>query len=203
MGMAGIPMRSQPENRSAMRAAPSSIEYSECTCRWTNEPSPGCVLPGIPAPTSISNRAARALPDTSGEAQQAPTLVARSPHTSLRRASDSAGGTGSIGARSRGRPESLVPAPRQHLLDSPDVADRRAHANDVAEPLRQLAPSEAVGVVHINLLAGEGERFIICGDCSDLVLSVPCRHLRQEGDGHLARVAVRIRVLSQDLLQLR
>ena len=32
-----------------IRAAPSSIEYSECTCRWTNEsllqPSPPCVHP--------------------------------------------------------------------------------------------------------------------------------------------------------------
>src|SRR5215218_8347119 len=159
MAMAGIPMRSQPENRSETRAAPSSIEYSECTCRWTNEPSPGCVLPGIPAPTSKSNHAARVLPDVSGEAQQAPTLVARFPHTSLRRASDIRAGLASIGAELPRRNyravdrTPLAPAQRQHLLDSPDVADRRAHANDVAELPGQFAPANALRVVDVDLLA--------------------------------------------------
>ena len=73
-----------------MRAAPSSIEYSECTCKWTNEPSPGWMLPGISAPpktfmaktirASKSNQAVLLAPASagSGEAQQAPTLVAPS-----------------------------------------------------------------------------------------------------------------------------
>ena len=33
IAMAGMPISAQPLNRSPTRAAPSSIEYSECTCR--------------------------------------------------------------------------------------------------------------------------------------------------------------------------
>ena len=33
--MAGMPCSSHPAKRSLMRAAPSSMEYSECTCRCT------------------------------------------------------------------------------------------------------------------------------------------------------------------------
>src|SRR5215212_1833936 len=36
---AGMPCRAASANRSSIRAAPSSMEYSVCTCRWANEPS--------------------------------------------------------------------------------------------------------------------------------------------------------------------
>src|SRR5215211_5283403 len=116
--MAGMPICSQPENRSAIRAAPSSIEYSEWTCRWTNEPPPGWMLPGIPhQPPNSKTLAARAPAGREGEAQQATTLVARSSHTSLRRASDS------TVAADLERFWSAA-AQRQDFLNSPDVADR-------------------------------------------------------------------------------
>ncbi|GAA1431225.1 hypothetical protein GCM10009616_17830 [Microlunatus lacustris] len=35
-----MPISAAPAKRSETRAAPSSIEYSECTCRWTNESLP-------------------------------------------------------------------------------------------------------------------------------------------------------------------
>src|SRR5579859_3742639 len=35
--MAGMPACWHWENSSCSRAAPSSIEYSVCTCRWTND----------------------------------------------------------------------------------------------------------------------------------------------------------------------
>src|SRR4051794_5171419 len=37
MAIAGMPISAQPLNRSPTLAAPSSIEYSEWTCRWTKE----------------------------------------------------------------------------------------------------------------------------------------------------------------------
>src|ERR1035441_10394802 len=44
--MAGISLLAHSANRSFSRAAPSSIEYSVCTCRCTNEPSwPLAALP--------------------------------------------------------------------------------------------------------------------------------------------------------------
>src|ERR1043166_9013564 len=51
MASAGISSRAVSLNRSARRAAPSSIEYSVCTCRCTNEPP-------MPAPPSPSARPA-------------------------------------------------------------------------------------------------------------------------------------------------
>src|ERR1022692_2388615 len=40
MAIAGMPVRWHSANRSFSRAAPSSIEYSVCTCRCTTESSP-------------------------------------------------------------------------------------------------------------------------------------------------------------------
>ena len=37
---AGMPIREASANRSSIRAAPSSIEYSVCTCRCTKESLP-------------------------------------------------------------------------------------------------------------------------------------------------------------------
>src|ERR1019366_8645 len=45
--MAGISLLAHSANRSLSRAAPSSIEYSVCTCRCTNDPL--CPLAGLPA----------------------------------------------------------------------------------------------------------------------------------------------------------
>jgi hypothetical protein len=45
---AGMPISWQPLNRSPRRAAPSSIEYSVCTCRWTNESFMPAELTALP-----------------------------------------------------------------------------------------------------------------------------------------------------------
>src|SRR4051812_7759724 len=51
MPTAGMPPRTAAVTTSSMRDAPSSIEYSVCRCRWTNESlmllaplAPGCPL---------------------------------------------------------------------------------------------------------------------------------------------------------------
>ncbi|GAA4353153.1 hypothetical protein GCM10023145_19310 [Angustibacter luteus] len=45
---AGIPCRAASAIRSSIRAAPSSIEYSVCTCRWANEgPPEGAAEDGV------------------------------------------------------------------------------------------------------------------------------------------------------------
>src|SRR5215208_8329895 len=89
MAMAGIPMSWQPRNRSAIRAAPSSMEYSECTCRWTNESPLPCVLPGIAAPTpNLVIAAGPRLRAVLSGKPACPTLVRPAFHAILRRACD-------------------------------------------------------------------------------------------------------------------
>src|SRR3954451_25227113 len=86
-----MPIRSSAANRSEPRAAPSSIEYSECTCRWTKESLPADEVPAaateLPDMNSIYLQLAAlpaccTRPDRSSRHgrccdRQAPTVVAR------------------------------------------------------------------------------------------------------------------------------
>src|SRR5690606_17277244 len=60
MPTAGIPSRSASSNSVEIFAAPSSIEYSVCTCRWTKEsatPTPvGCSLRLVPCIRTLRTR---------------------------------------------------------------------------------------------------------------------------------------------------
>src|ERR687894_152819 len=84
--IAGIPISAQPLNRSLTRAAPSSIEYSECTCRWTNESLPAAALPGMPVqPPSLVHQCCYGRPAV-GEVSRGTTIIAPTDTPSVRRA---------------------------------------------------------------------------------------------------------------------
>src|SRR5215471_21113688 len=56
MAIAGMPDFSHSANRSFSRAAPSSIEYSVCTCRWT-KPGPDPPVPATPEAAAMKSTA--------------------------------------------------------------------------------------------------------------------------------------------------
>src|SRR3712207_7889944 len=91
IAIAGIPSSAVRANMSSSRAAPSSMEYSVWTCRWTKSPLPVLTLlgTGLPAPLDARRPTGRAdEPDPVLGGKRAQPRRSRGPTPTVTRASD-------------------------------------------------------------------------------------------------------------------